>query len=277
MHWGTEKASAREHPEMSTFASHALKGAVALITGANGGIGRAVTSALSEAGARVVATDVGDAPKDMSVDAWLQHDVTSADDWARVATEVRSQFGRLDCLINNAAVSLVERTADTSIEQWRKVFSVNVESLLLGLQALLPLLRESGSDRVGGSSIVNFSSIAGLRGVPLNTAYSASKGAVTLLSKSVAKEFAMLRYPIRVNSIHPGGVDTRMMDSILARYVELGFASSMQEQRAVFNSMSPSGRMALPEEIASGVVFLCSPASSFMTGSQFVVDGGATA
>lgn len=262
---------------MSVVLSQALGGTVALITGANGGIGRAVCAALDAAGARVVATDVGEAPYDLQVDCWLQHDVTSADAWGRVVGEIRSRFGRLDCLINNAGTSLVEHIAQTSIEQWRRASSVNVESVLLGMQASLPLLRESGATRAGGSSIVNFSSVAGLRGVAFNAAYCASKGAVTLLSKSAAKEFAALRYPVRVNSIHPGGVDTLMMDSIMERYVEVGFASSVEAVKAQFNAMSPYGRMAQPSEIAGGVVFLCSPAASYMTGSELVIDGGVTA
>jgi NAD(P)-dependent dehydrogenase (short-subunit alcohol dehydrogenase family) len=267
----------RRRRQMSVESHPALKGAVALVTGASGGIGRAVCAALSAAGARVVATDLGEAPQELRVDAWWKHDVTSAHDWTRVVDEIRSQFGRLDCLINNAGISLVERIADTSLEQWRKLMSVNVEGVLLGLQASLPLLRASGSDRAGGSSVVNVSSAAGLRGVAFNVAYCASKGAVTLLTKSAAKEFAELRYPIRVNSIHPGAVETDMMDSIVARYVELGSSTSIEETRAAFMARNPLGRMARPKEIAGGVVFLCSPTASFMTGSELVIDGGVTA
>lgn len=262
---------------MSAVLQRSLDGAVALVTGARGGLGRTICAALSEAGARVVATGMSEAPDGMRVDAWWRHDVTAADDWVRVVEKVRSQFGRLDCLVNNAGISMVERLADISLEQWRQVTRVNVEGVLLGIQATLPLLRESGSSRSGGSSIVNVSSIAGLRGGVFSAAYCASKGAVTLLSKSAAKEFAVLRYPIRVNSVHPGGVETKLMDSVLARYVELGLAASTEEQRAAFNAMSPLGRMARAEEIAGGIVFLCSPAASFVTGSEMVVDGGLTA
>lgn len=260
---------------MSTVLSRTLDGDVALVTGACGGIGGAICAALSEAGARVVATGTSVPPKDLNVDAWWKHDVTSTGDWRRLVDEIRRKFGRLDCLVNSAGVSLVQSIADTSIDQWRRVMSVNVESVLIGLKTSLPLLCESGKDRTGGSSVVNISSAAGLRGVAFNAAYCASKGAVTLLSKSAAKEFAALGYPIRVNSIHPGSVDTRMMDSILARYVELGRAVSMEEQKVAFTSRNPLGRMARPAEIAGGVVFLCSDAASFMTGSELVIDGGA--
>jgi NAD(P)-dependent dehydrogenase (short-subunit alcohol dehydrogenase family) len=261
---------------MITSAVADLKDAVALVTGAGGGIGEAVCTALRETGARVIATDLISAPDHANAATWLEHDVTSARDWERVIEEIQARFGRLDCLVNNAGISLVAGIADTSIKQWRRVQSVNVESALLGMQAALPLLRESGKTRAGGSSVVNFSSVAGLRGAPFNAAYCASKGAVKLLSKCAALEFAALGYPIRVNSIHPGGVETAMMDSIMARYVEVGFAPSIEAAKAAVNALHPLGRMAQPAEIAAGAVFLCSSQSSFMTGSELVMDGGFT-
>lgn len=129
--------------------------------------------------------------------------MTSPDEWARVVREIRSRFGRLDCLINNAGICLVKSIAETSLEDWRRVMSVNIESMLLGLQASLELLRESGTGRPGGSSVVNVSSTSGLRGYGLGSAYCASKAAVALLSKSAAKEFATLRYPVRVTAFIP--------------------------------------------------------------------------
>lgn len=257
--------------------SRLLDGTVALVTGGRGGIGRAICAALTAAGARVIATGNSDAPEDLQVDAWLRHDVPSRDDWVRVLAEVRTRYGRLDCLINNAGISLVEAIADLSIERWRRVFSVNVEGVFLGIQSALPMLRESGGQRAGGSSVVNVSSVAGLRGVALSAAYCASKGAVTLLTKAAAREFAALRYPIRVNSIHPGSVATRMIDSIMARQIEFGLVPDTPEGKAAFAARSPLGRLALPEEIAGSVVFLCSPAASFMTGSELVIDGGYSA
>jgi NAD(P)-dependent dehydrogenase (short-subunit alcohol dehydrogenase family) len=259
---------------MSEVLSRTLNGTVALVTGARKGIGKAICAALSDAGARVAGTGMGAQTEDLSVDCWLNHDVTSQSDWMRVVEEIHGRFGRLDCLINNAGISSVEAIASLSLEQWRRVMAVNVEGALLGLQASLPLLRESGFNRYGGSSVVNMSSTAGLRGVPRNAAYCASKGALTLLTKSAAKEFAALGYPIRINSIHPSGVETPMMDSILSRYVQVGGATSVEEQKAAFNAVSPFGRMAQPEEIAGSVVFLCSSAASFITGAELVIDSG---
>lgn len=263
---------------MSDVATCTLSGAVALVTGAGGGIGRAICAALGEAGARVAGSGRGDVPGDTRADVWLRHDVTSVEDWARVARTIEARFGRLDCLINNAGMALVESVATISLEQLRRVLSVNVESVLLGMQALLPLLRRSGTQRTGGSVVINMSSVAGLRGVPLNAAYSASKGAVTLLSKSAAKEFAALGYPVRVNTVHPSRVETRMIDSIMARYAEIRSAASSEAQLAAtaINAQTPWGRMATPEEVAGGVVFLCSPAASYMTGAELIIDGGVT-
>jgi NAD(P)-dependent dehydrogenase (short-subunit alcohol dehydrogenase family) len=264
---------------MATAWSQDLSGVVALVTGARGGLGRAISTALRQAGARVVASGRGPAPEDLDADAWVQLDVTSSDDWQRVASTLRASFGRLDCLINNAGVPFVERIADCSLDQWRRVFSVNVESVLLGLQALLPLLRDSGRDRNGGSSVISISSIASLRASALAAAYCSSKSALTALSKSAAREFAALGYPIRVNTVHPGIVDTPMTDAVLARYVNGGFAEtpiSVEQQRAVFNSIVPIGRIAQPAEIAGAVVFLASSAATYVTGSELVVDGGYT-
>lgn len=262
---------------MTTVVSPALHGAVALVTGAGGEIGRAICAALAAGGARVVGTDLGAAPSEVPVETWLPHDVTSPADWTRTIETIRGQFGRLDCVINSAGICPLERLAEISLEGWRRVASVNVESILLSLQAALPLLRASGQDRAGGASVVNLASAAGLKGVAFAAAYCASKGAVTLLTKAAAKEFAALGYPIRVNSVHPGSVESPMMDVNLRRFVELGAAPSLEAAQAAAAGANPLGRLARAEEIAGAVAFLCSPAASYMTGAALVVDGGATA
>lgn len=254
-----------------------LETTVALVTGASGAIGRATCIQLIEAGARVIGTDLRSAPTGLTPQEWMRHDVTSEMDWKTVIERVRDQFGRLDCLVNSAGICPIHPIADTSLEIWRKVSAVNVESILLGMQASLPLLRESGADRLGGASVVNLASTAGLIGVPFAAAYCASKGAVTLLTKAAAKEFATLKYPIRVNSVHPWSVESNMMDANFARFVDVGLASSIETAHAKAAERNPMGRLARPEEVAAGIVFLCSSAASFMNGTELVIDGGATA
>lgn len=256
--------------------SFSLGGAVALVTGAGGGIGSAICLALMSAGAIVIGSGRREPPVAARIDSWMQQDVTSADDWSRVVSEIEARYGRLDCLVHNAGVYAVENFASISIELLRDVFRVNVESVLLGLQAALPLLRRSGNHRVGGASVVTISSVAGIRGVPLNAAYSASKAAATLLSKSAAKEFALLGYPIRVNTVHPGRTNTNMMSGILSRYSHIGSGAGIEAELANKSRALPipMDRMARPDEVAGAVVYLCSTAASYVTGSELVIDGG---
>lgn len=251
-----------------------LKDSIALVTGAGGGIGRATVEALREASAEVIATDLK-APDCGNLN--LAQDVTNEEGWRDLATEIERRYGRLDCLVNNAGVAVVATIAEDTLESWRKVQSVNVESIFLSLKSLLPLLRISGETRKGGASVVNLSSVGGIGGAPLMTSYCTSKGAVRLLSKAAATEFAALSYNIRVNSVHPGGIETSMMDHIITRYVELGVSPNKESARASVDKQHPLKRWGLPEEIAGGIVYLCSPAASFVTGSELVIDGGFTA
>ncbi|WP_156680935.1 SDR family oxidoreductase [Sphingomonas profundi] len=248
-----------------------LEGSVALVTGASGGIGAATVAAIRAAGGEAIATDVRES------EGVIAHDVTSEADWQRIADMIAEKHGRLDCLVNNAGISIVESVESNSLAAWRRVQAINVESILIGLQATLPLLKTSGKTRFGGASVVNFSSVGGLYGAAFNSAYCASKAAVNLFSKCSAIEFAALGYNIRVNAMHPGGVETPMIDSIIQRYVDVGAIPSVAVGRAGTIADHPIGRMGNPEEIANGVVFLLSPAASFMTASSMVIDGGFTA
>jgi len=254
-----------------------LDDTIALVTGAAGGIGRAVCAALNAAGATVLATDLAPEASVPGAVSYRRHDVASARDWAQVAIEVRARYGRLDALVNAAAICQVKSIEETTLEDWRQVQAVNVESMLIGTQAMLPLLKESGKTRKGGASIVNFSSVGGQRGAAFTAAYCTSKGAVKLFSKSAAIEFGMLKYNIRVNSVHPGGIHTPMMHAIIDRYVQLGAVPTREAAEAGVIAAHPIGRLGNPEEIGGGVVYLCSPEASFVTGSEFVIDGGFTA
>jgi NAD(P)-dependent dehydrogenase (short-subunit alcohol dehydrogenase family) len=254
--------------------SGVLDGAVALVTGAGGGIGGATVKAMLAAGAEVIATDLA-APKGGTLN--LAQNVTDEAGWANLARAIERRWGRLDCLVNNAGIATISPIEENSLDDWKRQMSVNVDSMLLSLKAMLPLLKVSGKSRAGGASVVNLSSVGGIGGAPFMAAYCTSKGAVRLFSKSAALEFAALKYNIRVNSMHPGGIETGMMDEIISRYVALGVAPDKETAHAAVDAQHPMGRWGKPEEIANGIVFLSSPAASFMTGSEMVIDGGFTA
>lgn len=253
--------------------SISLNNVVAVVTGTRGGIGREVVRAMKEAGATVVATDMA-APGDVGADHALAHDVTNAGDWQAVADLAAREYGRLDALVNVAAISIVASIEETPLEEWRRIHQVNVESVIMGVQTLLPLLKEGGKARKSGASIVNFSSVGGIRGAPFNGAYCTSKAAVKMLSKCMGAEFAALGYNIRANSVHPGGIDTPMLQSIMQRYVDLGAVPSLEASMQGVIAAHPIGRLGRPEEMAGGVVYLCSDAASFVTCSEFMMDGG---
>jgi NAD(P)-dependent dehydrogenase (short-subunit alcohol dehydrogenase family) len=253
----------------------ALENVVALVTGANGGIGFEVVKAMKAAHAVVIATDLGaEAKAGLQCDHYLQHDVTSPADWQRVAALISEKYGRLDALVNNAGISIVSTIEDTPLSEWHHVNAVNVDSAILSAQILLPLLKEGGKARAGGASIINFSSVGGLRGSAFNAAYCTSKAAIKMLTKCMGAEFAALGYNIRANSVHPGGVHTDMMHGIIDRYIELGAVPDFQTSLTGLNQRHPIGRMGRADEMGGIVVFLASEASSFATCDEFAIDGG---
>ena len=252
----------------------ALDNSIALVTGAQRGIGAATVTALREAGAYVIATDLT-APT-CGDDNRVQ-DVTDEAGWSALAASIAETHGRLDILVNCAGIAVIAPIEQETLESWRRLQAVNVESLLLSHKILLPLLKRGGQTRSSGASIINLSSIGGLVGLPLNASYCASKGAVTLFSKSAACEFAALKYNIRVNSVHPGAIETPMTEMITHKFAEFGVAPDAASARASIEAQNLAGRWGKPEEIANGIVYLASPAASFMTGSELVIDGGFTA
>lgn len=255
----------------------ALPNVVALVTGAAGGIGHELCKALKAAGATVVGTDLAAKADALDVDYYLQHDVTDAAAWQRVSDFISDTYARLDALVNNAGFSIVVKFEDSPLSEFHRVQQVNVDSIVIGVQTLLPLLKEGGKARKGGAAIVNFSSVGGQRGAAFNAAYCTSKAAVLMLSKCLGAEFAALGYNIRVNSVHPGGIDTAMLNSIIDRYVALGAVPNREAAVEGIRINHPIGRMGRPDELGGGVVYLCSEAASFVTCSELVIDGGFTA
>lgn len=263
-----------------------LTGRVAFITGGARGIGAAAGKALAEAGASVFLTDVlNDAGADVAAAlkksgydaAYHHHDVTSEDQWAAAVAACERTFGGLDILVNNAGVFWLRSIASTTIEDFRKMQAVNVEGVFLGLKHAIPAIAKRSANWLGGGSIVNISSVAGLTGAPMAVAYNASKGAVRLMTKGAALECAGAGLKIRVNSVHPGVIETAMGQQVIDEYAASGAPGGANAIRDQMIQMHPLGRLGVAGDVANAIVFLASDRSAFMTGSEVVVDGGLTA
>jgi 3alpha(or 20beta)-hydroxysteroid dehydrogenase len=245
-----------------------LEGKVALITGAAGGIGAAAARRLAEDGARLVLSDadlegarrlareLGDERADA-----IEHDVTSEERWQAVLAHALEAHGRLDVLVNNAGVFLAAPLTETSVADFRRVLDVNATGVFLGMRTVAPAMVERGS-----GSIINISSVAGLTGAPMLTAYSASKWAVRGMSKVAARELA--QFGVRVNSLHPGQIDTDMNTRQREKTPEL-------IDRLIRGI--PLGRIGAPEEVAHAIAYLASDESVYVTGAELAIDGGVTA
>ncbi len=241
-----------------------FSGRIILVTGAASGIGRRTAERLITEGAVVHGADLAQ----VAIAGVTAHrlDVTSETDWQALAETIIKEHGRLDGLVNAAGVIRMGTTAETTIEDFRLVMAVNVEGTFLGCKHAVRVMQPRGT-----GVIVNISSTAGLRGSPGAAAYTASKGAVRLLTKTTALEAIALPSRIRVNSVHPALTNTPMADAIVD---QLGGAD---EVRQALSDLMPSGRLAEPDEIASAILFLLSDDASYMNGSELVVDNGFTA
>jgi NAD(P)-dependent dehydrogenase (short-subunit alcohol dehydrogenase family) len=263
-----------------------LSGKVILVTGAASGIGAAVAITLAQAGADVIATDLN---IEASVLAQMQQgagqveflrlDISSEAQWQDVLAHVDARYARLDVLVNNAGVVLVKPLEETTLDDLRWISSVNIEGVFLGIKHALPLLKRGGQHCAAGASIINFSSAMGIKGYPFGSLYSLTKGAIRTFSKALALEFAQQQYNIRVNSLHPGLVDTGMVAQESEALSALGAmgTSTPAEMRQAFQELNPLGRLGTPQELANAVLYLASDLSSFVTGSEMTVDGGETA
>lgn len=241
-----------------TQPSPRLHNRIILVTGAAGTLGTAISAAIAEAGGTALRSDLGGKP---GID--LPLNVTSEADWERVVTDILARYGHLDGLVNNAGLITIGDVEHTSFADWRRVMGVNVDGVFLGCKYAMPLLARSEAP-----SIVNISSVSGIVGGANLAAYNASKGAVRLLTKSVALSGARKLPPVRCNSVHPAFVEGDMVDAIA------GTARDPNRAHERMRSTIPLQRLARPQEIAEAVVWLLSDASAFMTGSEMVLDGG---
>ena len=247
-----------------------LDGKVAIVTGAAQGNGLGMAELFAAEGAKIVLTDI-QAEKGVSaadrisekghVALFVEHDVTSEDAWNQVIKRTLDVYGQLDVLVNNAGVGITASTGETDLEQWRWVHAVNLDGMFLGTQRAAVPMKEGG-----GGSIVNISSMWASVGFPGVAAYCASKGGATNFTKAAALDYAP--FNIRVNAVHPGFIATPMT------WNELEELEDPEKGLAELVAMHPIGRIGEPEDVAYGALYLASDESSFVTGSELVIDGG---
>jgi 3(or 17)beta-hydroxysteroid dehydrogenase len=252
-----------------------LRGKSAIVTGGALGIGRACALRLAEEGAAVAVTDVDAAGGSVVVEEiqrrggdaiFVRQDVADEAGWAEVMRAVTEQYQRIDVLVNNAGVALAKDVEHTSLEEWRRLMSINLDGVFLGTKHAIQVMKPNRS-----GSIINLSSIEGLIGDPNLAAYNASKGGVRLLTKSAALYCAKSGYSIRVNSVHPGYIWTPMVENFLKSQGDVAAG------RKMLDSLHPIGHVGEPDDIAYGVLYLASEESKFVTGTELVIDGGYTA
>lgn len=247
---------------------------VVIVTGGGGGIGRAVACKFAEAGAQVVVVgrtlskveDVASAIRQQGFKAVaMAADVSSEADVTRVIADTRNAFGRIDVMVNNAAVCPQVRLTDLSLDQWNSVITNNLTSIFLFCRGVVPTMLEQG-----GGVIVNVSSVHALATLDGYSAYAASKAGIVGLTRAIALDYA--KHNIRANTVLPGAVQTPMLEASVKN-----LSTPRDEIMQQWNQSQPIGRVGQPEEIAAVVLFAASPENSFMTGATLVADGGMTA
>jgi NAD(P)-dependent dehydrogenase (short-subunit alcohol dehydrogenase family) len=262
-----------------------VEGKVAIVTGGASGIGAACAETLAREGARVVISDIDDARGAALAEKigaaghhaiYLAHDVTDEARWQEVVGEIEQRYGRLDILFANAGIGIMcTSIADMSLADWRRQTAVNLDGVFLSVKYCLPLMRQPSDGSKGGGSIIMTSSIAGLRGSATLAGYSATKGGVRLFAKAIAMECAGRVDGVRVNSVHPGIIETPIWEKIRPDLAASGSNTPLDIEE-MGRRGAPLGRVGYAQDIANGVLFLASDASSYITGAELVIDGGIT-
>lgn len=253
-----------------------LAGKIALVTGAASGLGAAMAARFVEAGAQVVLSDIDGAGAEMRAQALgaaaaaVAHDVTDPDQWTFALDFAESRFGGLHILVNNAGIGIGGTVEETSLDDWRRVHAVDLDSVFFGCKLALPMMVASCARDGRGGSILNISSIAGVIASGNMAAYNSAKAAVRHLSKSVALHCAKQRYNITCNSIHPVFIDTPILDNLTR-------GAERSEGLAKLGRQIPLGRVGEPDDVAWGALYLVSDEAKFVTGAELYIDGGISA
>ncbi|MGI9324273.1 MAG: SDR family NAD(P)-dependent oxidoreductase [Pseudomonadales bacterium] len=257
------------------MAEQRLWGQVALVTGAASGIGRACAERLAAEGAKVLLTDIdskagGEAAEQINAAGgkatFFEHDVRDEQQWQAAIAIAEEQLGGLHVLVNNAGIGIGGSIIEMSLEDWQRQQAINLDGVFLGVKHGIPAMC-----RAGKGSIINISSVAGMKGSPRLAAYCATKGGVRLFSKAVALECGVEGWPVRVNSVHPGIIDTPIWTKVAPTDITPGANVVDLDDMSSVTALKRAG---LPHDIANGVAFLASDESSYMTGTELVIDAG---
>ena len=263
-----------------------LQGKNAIVTGGSKGIGRSVCLALANAGVNINVLDLN---KDQGLNTikeiiklnvkaeFYEIDVAQESEWINFVNYLDTKNKSIDILVNNAGIWLGKEISNVSIEEYHKLISINLTGVFLGIKHLIPFLTKAGEKSNFGSSIINLSSVAGLVGSQLDPLYSMTKGGITTFTKSMAIYFGKKKYPIRINQVHPGIIETDMGSQVAEARIKQNPSMTLKDSYTAGILQTPLGRLGTAEEVAKTILFLSSDDSSFMTGSSLVVDGGLTA
>jgi 3(or 17)beta-hydroxysteroid dehydrogenase len=263
-----------------------LRGKNAIVTGGAKGIGKSVCLALANAGANIHILDINkdegqETEKEiakLNVEvSFYQIDVANENSWIEFSNFLKNKKILIDILVNNAGIWIGKDIDNVSLEEYQKLISINLTGVFLGIKHLVPLLTEAGKKTKFGSAIINLSSVAGLVGSQLDPLYSMTKGGITTFTKSMAIYFGKKNFPIRINQVHPGIIETEMGKQVANARINQNPGMTAEESYSAGVNQTPIGRLGTADEVAKTILFLSSDASSFMTGSSLVVDGGLTA